>query len=172
MIRRVQRELYLGRSKLVFPAVRLGGLHHVNDVVAGATVSCEERRCLIITNDFLSSWIPLDRTPQSASDRRQMASRHSLDVGENVRHREAAFANTLVKIAFVIASGFAFEKTRQVFFTELALVPIFFDRLALNCASANEDASLRALEQNAIVATAVDHHFDAVFVFALNREIV
>ena len=75
-----------------------------------------------------------------------MASCHRLEVSENVRNGQPAFANAAVEVVLVTFRRFSLVQIASIFVGVLAFVPILFDRFTRDLAAAYEDATFGAFE--------------------------
>ena len=66
----------------------------------------------------------------------------------------------------------ALVEFHQIFVTELALIDLVVDRFARDLASIDEQSAFGSFEQNSVVATAGDDHFNSVLVLALHSVVV
>lgn len=101
-----------------------------------------------------------------------MAGVERLNVAEDVGDGESAFANTAIEVLFVFLGRLVFVESSEVFPAEGVFIPVFFDGLACDAASIDEDAAFGSFKQDAVVAAAGDDHFEAVGELALDGEIV
>src|SRR5690606_14431211 len=131
---------------------------HLEDVVPLAALAGEELGRFFVADDLLRLGIPLDGPAEPRGDRRQVAGAHRLHVAEDVGDREASFADAAEEVLLVPFVGLSLVEAHDVFVGVLVLVPVLFDRLPLDGAAADEDASLVAFEQDAVIAAAGDDH--------------
>ena len=145
---------------------------HARNFKSLALLASEELRGLIVADDLLGLWIPLDDSAKSRGDRGEMAGIHHLHVAEDVRHRQATFFDAAIEVVLVTFERFALVEFEQVFVSEFAFVPFLFDRLTGDLASADKDAAFAAFKEDAVVAAAGDVHLDAAGELALHGEVV
>ncbi len=126
------------------------------DLESLALLAGEECCSLIVADDLLGLRIPLDGPLQTRGDGGQVARVQRLNVTEYVRNRQTAFGDTAVEVILMAFGRLAFIQGVAIFGLVLAFVPILFDRCAGDLATADKDAALGALEQNAVVAPAVE----------------
>ena len=101
-----------------------------------------------------------------------MAGVHGNHVAENIRHRQASFADAAVKILLVSLKRLSLVEFDHIGIGPRVFIPSLIDGGASDLLSIHKNSPLRAFKQNAIIPTTGDNHFNTAWECAVHSEVV